>query len=120
MAMKKTKEAPATAEAPAAAAGGANLAAARAARETVAANDRFVYAQDVLKGAPQAKKIIEILKAAGKKGMTRAELVKAMEGQVVTRQPQSRILGYYQKDLVAQGAMTMVKASGGTPVAVAA
>jgi hypothetical protein len=117
MATKKTKDAAAAAAPVAApAAPGAALAAARIARETAASNDKFMYVQDLTKGAPQAKMIVEILKGAGKKGLTRKELCEAMVGKVVTRQPQSRILGYYQKDLVASGAISLTK----TEVATAA
>lgn len=58
--------------------------------------------------APQAAVIVNIVKAAGKNGITRGELVKSMEGVVQTRQPQERIFAYYQKMLVEDGFLTVI------------
>jgi hypothetical protein len=49
--------------------------------------------------APQAQAIANIVKAAGPAGLTRKDLVAQMDGVVTTRQPQGRILSYYQKTL---------------------
>jgi len=57
--------------------------------------------------APQARGIVNILKEAGKGGLTRAQLVEAMKGVITTRQPEGRILSYYQKLLVESGAVTI-------------
>jgi hypothetical protein len=54
---------------------------------------------------------VNILKAAGAKGLTRAELVQKMDGVVVTRQPLGRILSYYQKDLHEAGAIEWGRAA---------
>ena len=73
-------------------------AAMRAARDAAQAKDKFVFVKDPEKKfAPQAMAIIEILKNAGKKGLSRKELIEAMDGVVATRQPLGRILSYYQK-----------------------
>lgn len=61
--------------------------------------------------APQAQNIANLVVAAGTKGLTRAELVKNMDGVVQTRQPQSRILSYYQKLLVDEGFVTVTAGS---------
>lgn len=80
-------------------------------RARVAQGDRFTFVADLAKGAPQAKGIVNILKAAGPKGMTRTELTAAMKGVITTKQPEGRILSYYQKDLMAAGAITIVQAT---------
>ena len=81
-------------------------AAAREAREQMRAKDRFVYLKESEKKlAPQAQGIVNILKEAGEAGMSREELTNAMKGVIVTRQPEGRILSYYQKSLVECGAI---------------
>lgn len=91
------------------------MAAARAAREQAAQGDRFKWHNQVKEGtkklAPQAQGIVNTLEAAGKNGLTRAELVKNLEGVIQTRQPITRILSYYQKDLVASGHIIIVEAA---------
>jgi hypothetical protein len=59
--------------------------------------------------APQAAGIVNILKEAGKEGLNRADLTAAMDGVIETRQPQGRILSYYQKLLVESEAVTMTE-----------
>lgn len=59
------------------------------------------------KMAPQALAIAKIVEAAGTEGITRSDLVRQMEGVVVTRQPQGRILSYYQKALLDSGFFTL-------------
>lgn len=56
--------------------------------------------------APQAQQIANLVVAAGKNGITRDDLIKKMDGVVVTRQPQGRILSYYQKALIEGGFIT--------------
>jgi hypothetical protein len=59
--------------------------------------------QPEVKMAPQALAIAKLVEASGNAGITRKELVEKMDGVVVTRQPQGRILSYYQKALVEAG-----------------
>lgn len=101
-----------TKTAPEGAAATPDKAAAKAAREAAASKDHFTFKAELTKGAPQARGIVNILKAAGKKGLTREELVAKMNGVITTRQPLGRILSYYQKDLEVAGAITIVRAAG--------
>lgn len=55
----------------------------------------------------QAEQIVEILKAKG--SMTVAELQKAMEGKVQTKQPMSAIWGFYRARLIAGGFITVAE-----------
>lgn len=118
MATKTTKAAPANPAAPA----NTDKSAAKEAAQRAAENDRFVYAGKVVEGAkklaPQAQNIVNLIQAAGKKGITRSELVKGMEGVVTTRQPLGRILSYYQKEIQEKGHVTMERAA--VPAAAAA
>ena len=83
----------------------------REAKASAAAGDKFTFAgEPTSKLAPQAQGIVNIIKEAGKKGCSRAELVAAMEGVITTRQPMQRILAYYQKQLIEVGAVTFTKA----------
>lgn len=72
---------------------------------------RFTFTEKEPEGkmAPQCTGILNILREAGKDGLTRAELTEAMDGVIETRQPLGRILSYYQKKLVESGAVTMVE-----------
>ena len=72
--------------------------------------DRFTanIPQPDTKVAPQAATIAKIVETAGNKGITRKELTEKMEGVVITRQPQGRILSYYQKALTEAGFFTIV------------
>jgi hypothetical protein len=83
------------------------LAAARAARERASKNDTFTYCGKVKEGAkklaPQAQNIVNILQAKKGKPLTREALVAAMNGVVESKQPLSRILAYYQKELSDNG-----------------
>ena len=84
---------------------------AKAEKAAAAANDVFTFVADPeSKLAPQAQCIVNILKEAGKKGLTRKELLAQMEEQVTTRQPINRILAYYQKKIQEVGAVKMEKA----------
>lgn len=59
---------------------------------------------------PQVKVIANLLEAKGDAGMTRKELCDALPGAgLVTRQPVGRIVSYYQKDMVENGIITIVK-----------
>lgn len=93
--------------------------AAKQAAERAAANDVFKYRGEVVAGskklAPQAQNIVNLIQAAGENGITRENLLKQQVGVVVTRQPQSRILGYYQKEIQEKGYVTLTKAA--VPVA---
>jgi len=86
-------------------------AAAREAKERKAGADVFTYkGEPESKIAPQAQGIVSLIKEAGKKGIARKNLVDAMKGKIETRQPESRILTYYQKLLVEVGAVEITKA----------
>lgn len=58
----------------------------------------------------QASDIVDVITKAGKAGITRAKLVEDLKGVLVTKQPESRILAYYQKDLQEAGLVTLTKA----------
>jgi GTPase Era involved in 16S rRNA processing len=75
--------------------------------------DVFKFVKDPeKKQAPQAQIILNAVKAAGKKGITRGNLLKIMEKEVTTRQPIARILSYYQGPLVKEHeAIVIEKAS---------
>lgn len=87
----------------------------KAKKEATASNDIFTYrgelAENAKKLAPQAQGIVNIVEAAGKKGLTRAALVEQMSGVVTTRQPLGRILSYYQKALIENGYFTLTEAA---------
>lgn len=88
------------------------MAKARAARESQANLDVFTANNPQpadKKLPPQAQGIVNILIANGP--TKRAELTKAMEGIIVTRQPMGRILTYYQKRLEQDGFVTITKAA---------
>jgi hypothetical protein len=111
---KKSKEAPANAESTAPTTQAAP-------KGDQGANDRFTRVFADGKGAtptkdgqpkkiaPQLQVIANTLEAAGEAGLTRAELVKNLEGVITTRQPIGRIVTYYQKDIVAFGIATITK-----------
>jgi hypothetical protein len=110
----KGTKAPATTVTPPAA---PDKAAEKAAKEEKAAKDRFIRVMKDGKGVdsngkklpPQAQGICNILEAAGDKGLTREELVAKMKGVIQTRQPEGRILSYYQKAIVARGMVKLVE-----------
>lgn len=93
--------------------GNPNPQALKEAREREAKKDMFTYLGKVLDGAkklpPQAQAIVNILQAAGDKGLTRQALTEEMNGVVVSRQSLGRILSYYQKQLVDEGYVTFRK-----------
>lgn len=94
--------------------------------EAKAAKDTFTRVLDaddkpvapVGKLAPQAMVIVNAIEAAGT--ITREDLIKALgdgvTGPIKTRQPVGRIVTYYQKTLIASGAVTLTKTNA-APVA---
>lgn len=106
--------------------------AARAAKDTALGKDTFRFVKPYTKNTPQCKVIVNVLQAdleafkadpknKGKKypGISRNDLVAKLKGVLVTRQPEGRILSYYQKDLANDGAISIDKSAVGstTPVA---
>jgi hypothetical protein len=71
---------------------------------------KFTGTEPTCKLAPQAAGIVNILKEAGDTGLSRDDLVAAMEGVITSKQPLSRILAYYQKLLVESEAVEIVDA----------
>lgn len=65
----------------------------------------LTYAQDYPegKGAPQARQILEIVKAAGNAGVARGDVVKTMETVINTKMDRSRLLSYYCSRMIAEG-----------------
>lgn len=57
----------------------------------------------------QAKILYDVLAEAGKAGLERDAFAKACEGKLETKQPISRIIGYYQAKLETMGAITIEK-----------
>jgi len=90
------------------------LAKAREARERAAGEDIFRPGSGPKEGAkklaPQAAQIVAIVESHKKAGVTRESLIAEMQGAVQTKQPLSRILGYYQKALVEGGYVTLTEA----------
>lgn len=68
---------------------------------------KFTGNEPSIKLAPQAQGIVNILREAGEEGLTRAQLAEAMKGIINTKQPESRILSYYQKKLMESGAVVI-------------
>jgi hypothetical protein len=105
---KQTGAAPAETKAP-------NAAEAAAAKQERMKNDKFTRNYKDGKPVPpngkippQAMVIINAIEAAGKTGLTRAELVKNITGVLLTKQPVGRIVSYYQKLISTEsGAVTI-------------
>jgi len=57
----------------------------------------------------QAKVLYDVLAEAGKAGLERDAFATACEGKLETRQPISRIIGYYQAKLETMGAISIEK-----------
>ncbi len=81
-------------------------------------NDRFIanFKEDgktavdpSKKIAPQAQVIVNTIAAAGKEGITRTQLNAHLKGVLTTRQPESRIVTYYQKLIQEVGCVKLVK-----------
>lgn len=68
----------------------------------------LTFAQDFPegKGAPQARQILEIVKAAGTAGVARKDVVKTMETVINTKMDRSRLLSYYCSRMIAEGVIT--------------
>lgn len=78
---------------------------------------KAVDPQPTEKIAPQALTIANTVVAAGKNGLTRGALIENLKGVLTTRQPEGRILSYYQKLLVDGGFITITP---GAPAAATA
>jgi len=82
-------------------------AAMKKAKEEKAAKQIFNFkgmpAEGDKKLCKQEQGIMDLIKTAGKKGITRPDLLTAMEEVITTVQPIGRILSYYQKGLVERG-----------------
>lgn len=81
--------------------------------------DRFFFVKGVAEGeklAPQARVIVNVL-SEHKDGVSRAELVTALTGKLNTRQPEGRILTYYQKTLVERGYVRIEETEVAAPAA---
>lgn len=65
--------------------------------------------------APQAMVIINTVRAAGKEGISRKNLITNLKGVLVTRQPEGRIVTYYQKALKESGAIEIVSKPAAVP-----
>jgi 3-oxoacyl-ACP reductase-like protein len=109
MAKKETNKAPEAAAA-ASAATAPTAAAPAAAPKPVKKPDVFTFVKQVDKDgklAPQARVIVNVMENL--KSANREELVKALIGKLQTRQPEGRILTYYQKTLVEAGYITITE-----------
>lgn len=78
-----------------------------------------VWAEPTKKLAPQAMVIINTIRAAGPTGITRSQLNTNLKGVLVTRQPESRIVTYYQKTIQESGAVRLDKGIEAVPATVA-
>lgn len=105
MAEKTTKKAPVAAVKSATAVAPKPATAPAAKPAKIAKIDMFYFVNGVKEGeklAPQARTIVNTLELH-KAGLSRADLVTALTGKLNTRQPESRILTYYQKSLIERG-----------------
>jgi hypothetical protein len=121
MANKTTAKAIKPASAPEAAKTAAPKAAAspKPAAPKITKVDRFFFLKGVGEGeklAPQARVIINMM-SQHPDGLSRAELVTAVTGKLNTRQPEGRILTYYQKSLVERGYIRIEQTEVTAPVA---
>ncbi len=73
--------------------------------------DTFFYVKDFPegKGAPQARQILEIIKAAGIDGINREKVVETMKTVINTKMDRSRLLSYYASRLVEAGVVVSAK-----------
>lgn len=58
------------------------------------------------KGAPQARAILQIVKAGGKNGVERSKVVETMKEAIKTNMDRSRLLSYYTSRMVTDGVIT--------------
>lgn len=106
MASKSTKKASAPTSAPESVKPA--VTATKTAAAKVAKIDKLFFLNAVKEGdklAPQARVIVNVLAEndTSGTGVTRDDLVTALVGKLNTRQPEARILTYYQKTLVEAG-----------------
>lgn len=59
------------------------------------------------KGAPQARQILEIVKASSPNAVSRADVVATMKTTIVTKMDHSKLLSYYASRMVADGVMSV-------------
>jgi hypothetical protein len=59
------------------------------------------------KGAPQARQILEIIKASGSTGVSRADIVATMKTTIATKMDHSKLLSYYGSRMVADGVVAV-------------
>lgn len=71
--------------------------------------NRITYVKDFPadKGAPQAKQILEIVKAGGKDGVPRDKVVETMKTVIKTDMDRSRLLSFYTSKMVAAGVISV-------------
>ena len=69
--------------------------------------NKYVFVQDFPegKGAPQARQILEIVKAGGADGVDRDKIVETMKAVINTKMDRSRLLSYYASRMVDAGVM---------------
>lgn len=59
------------------------------------------------KGAPQARQILEIVKAGGSAGVSRADVVATMKTTIVTKMNHSKLLSFYGTRMVQDGVVAV-------------
>lgn len=71
--------------------------------------NKLTYVKDYPegKGAPQARAILEIVKAGGKDGVAREKVVETMKTAIDTKMDRSRLLSYYASRMAADGVVTL-------------
>lgn len=69
----------------------------------------LVYVKDFPenKGAPQARAILEIIKAGGKDGISREKVVETMKTAITTSMDRSRLLSFYTSKLIEAGTVAV-------------
>ena len=69
----------------------------------------LIFVQDFPagKGAPQARQILEIVKAGGTTGMKREKIVETMKTVINTKMDRSRLLSYYTSRMIQAGVIRM-------------
>lgn len=71
--------------------------------------NKLTYVKDFPegKGAPQAKAILEIVKAGGKDGVAREKVVETMKTAINTKMDRSRLLSYYASRMADAGVVKL-------------
>lgn len=67
----------------------------------------FVQAYPEDKGAPQARAILEIVKAGGPEGVAREKVVETMKTAIDTKMDRSRLLSFYATRMAADGVVAL-------------